>query len=160
MRQHFPLVAFLLLSVIGVILSLHQYRQPQINRPFHCDKCNEFELTERDKEFIQTYSDQTKWLATIAYGLLAGLIILCLRAEKPAIELSIPLAVAAALLFTSIFDSFLASTSVLLALEQGPIESLYGESATRAAQVLQFWTLGGGTFLLASWFFKTKRQSP
>ncbi len=102
--------------------------------------------TDFDKEFVEQFSDRIKWLETIAYAALGGIVGLRWSQEKlvdhPAI------AVSAGCLVVSLFNGYSAHDQVLQAL-QVHTPGLLSGAVSRMTVICQFWFLAAAIALLA-----------
>jgi hypothetical protein len=110
-------------------------------------------LSEADKVYIDQMTEQTKWLESLAYASLAGLIVL--QGKGSGAGLSKITSVGAALLIVSLYAGFLSRDVILIALTKGaPL--LYSTLGTWP-HTTQFWCLIVGLALLARDFLWTKK---
>ena len=110
-------------------------------------------LSEADKVYIDQMAEQTKWLESLAYASLAGLIVL--QGKGSGAGLSKITSVGAALLIVSLYAGFLSRDVILIALTKG-VPLLYSTLGTWP-YTTQFWCLIVGLALLARDFLWTKK---
>lgn len=112
-------------------------------------------LSEADKVYIDQMTEQTKWLESLAYASLVGLIVLQGKgSDRGLSKLS---SVGAPLLIVSLYAGFLSRDVTLIALTKGtPL--LYSPLGTWP-HTAQFWCLIVGLALLARDFLWTKKPA-
>jgi PEGA domain-containing protein len=98
------------------------------------------------KEYVDQFSDRIKWLETIAYAVLVGIVGLRWSREKLATHSSV--AISAGCLVVSLFNGYSAHDQVLQALQVGTPFLLAGTIA-RFTIICQFWFLAIAVALLA-----------
>jgi len=101
---------------------------------------------EFQKEYVDQFSDRIKWLETIAYAVLGGIVGLRWSQEKLATHPFI--AISAGCLVVSLFNGYSAHDQVLQALQLGTPVLLAGVIA-RFTIICQFWFLAIAVALLA-----------
>jgi hypothetical protein len=102
-------------------------------------------ISEIDKLYIEQMMDQTKWLESIAYATLVGMIVLKLK--NPGMMESWSYAASASLLIISIYGGFLGHDVILISLTKG-LPLMYTALGT-LPYVTQFWSLLIALALLA-----------
>jgi hypothetical protein len=103
------------------------------------------QVSDMDKLYIEQMMDQTKWLESLAYATLVGMIVLKLK--NPKMMGSRSYSAAASLLIVSIYGGFLGHDVILIALTKG-LPLLYTNLGT-LPYVTQFWSLLIALALLA-----------
>ena len=101
---------------------------------------------EFEKEYVDQFSDRIKWLETIAYAVLCGIVGLRWSQEKLATHSSI--AISAGCLVVSLFNGYSAHDQVLQALRLGTPMLLWGR-VSRVTIICQFWFLAIAVALVA-----------
>ncbi len=101
---------------------------------------------EFEKEYVDQFSDRIKWLETIAYAVLGGIVGLRWSQERLATHPFI--AISAGCLVVSLFNGYSAHDQVLQALQLGTPMLLSG-MVSRLTIIFQFWFLAIAVALLA-----------
>ena len=102
---------------------------------------------EIDKQYVEQFADRTKWLETIAYGALAGLV--GLRWSRENLVRHATIAIAAGCLTVSLFNGYRAHDQILQAL-QTHTPQLLATTSSRLIVAFQFWFLALAIGLLAA----------
>jgi|SRR5579864_2731352 len=102
--------------------------------------------TDYEKEFVEQFSDRIKWLETIAYAALGGIVGLRWSQEKLVTHPSI--GISAGCLVVSLFNGYSAHDQVLQALQLHTPLLLSG-TVSRLTVICQFWFLATAVALLA-----------
>jgi hypothetical protein len=153
MTRHATYVFWIALA-FGVISATLLYRSAQTNSG--CSVSGSYDpnaLSDKDKVYIDRFTDNSKWLETIAYGTLVGVIIMGLKNRSMLTGNAVNFG--SALLIVSVYTSFLSQDAVLFALSKGPVCLLYGD-VTRWLLICQVWSLIAAIGSLAIWFLRGK----
>jgi len=112
-------------------------------------------VSDADKVYIDQMTEQTKWLESLAYASLVGLIVL--QAKGSGTRLSRMSSMGAALLIVSLYAGFLSRDAILVALTKGSplLHSMLGTWP----HITQFWCLIVGLALLARDFLWTRKPA-
>jgi hypothetical protein len=102
---------------------------------------------EFDKQYVDQFADRTKWLETIAYAALVGLV--GLRWSRENLVNHATVAIAAACLTVSLFNGYRAHDQILQAL-QTHTPHLLATTSSRVIVAFQFWLLVLAIALLAT----------
>jgi hypothetical protein len=131
--------------IVGVFLSVVPARVYTTLKPEQIQGTQT--LSEFEKVYVDQFSDRIKWLETIAYAALGGIVGLRWSQEKlinhPAIAMS------AGCLVVSLFNGYSAHDQVLQAL-QLHTPMLLSAAVSRLTVICQFWSLAVGVALLAT----------
>jgi len=141
---------------LGICFATFVYRSAQTNSG--CSVGGSYDpavLSEKDKVYIDRFTDSSKWLETIAYGTLVGVVVTGLKNRSILISKAVNFG--SALLIVSVYSSFLSQDAVLLALSKGPVCLLYS-NMTRWLVVCQVWSLIVAFESLALWFLKGRHS--
>jgi PEGA domain len=102
--------------------------------------------TDFEKQYVEQFSDRIKWLETIAYAALGGIVGLRWSQEKLAAHPAV--AISAGCLVVSLFNGYSAHDQVLQAL-QAHTPNLLSGVASRLTVICQFWFLATAVAVLA-----------
>jgi hypothetical protein len=103
---------------------------------------------DRQKLYIDRYTDLNKWLIGLAYAMLAGVITKRTSDHRTGFESSSALEVGCIFLLLSLFAGFLSYESLLIALSSKTLDHI-GSPLTAYPIAIQMVLLGVGTTLLA-----------
>jgi hypothetical protein len=110
-------------------------------------------LTERDRSYVDRYTDLAKWLIGLSYALLVAVASRRFSGRDEALFRSLPFTLGVGLLILSLYCGFLSYQSILIVLSSKPLWMLRSE-LTSFPVAVQLWLLSGATALLAVAFFR------
>lgn len=126
--------------LVGLTLVTWSYVRLQISGPILTNQSGQIDLSrvsDRDKIYIDQYVDRVKWLETIAYASIVGLLVL---QSKHATAMESPWScIGASFLVVSLYSGFLSHDVVLLSLTRG-VPLLYS-ALGHVPQDCQFWSI-------------------
>jgi hypothetical protein len=109
--------------------------------------------TERQKIYIERYTDLNKWLIGLAYAMLAGIVTRHVSAREKGFETSLPMGIGSIFLLLSLFAGFLSYEALLIALSSKTLDHI-GSPLTAYPIAIQMILLGIATTLLAFAFLQ------
>jgi hypothetical protein len=113
-------------------------------------------LSDRDKSYVDRYTDLSKWLIAVSYALLVGVATKHMEDRGNPLFRSVPFSLGIGLLLLSLYAGFLSYQSVLIVLSSKPMWMLRS-GLTSFPVAAQLWFLLGATALLAFAFFRGDR---
>ena len=137
-------ISFASTTILGILVSIVPARVYTSIKPESISTTAV--ATDFEKEFVEQFSDRIKWLETIAYAALGGIVGLRWSQEKLVTHPSI--AVSAGCLVVSLFNGYSAHDQVLQALKTHTPMLLSG-AVSRLTGICQFWFLAIAVALLA-----------
>jgi hypothetical protein len=141
-------ICFWVPLLFGITLVTWAYARLQVSRTIVTNQSHQIDLntiSEKDKMYIDQYVDRVKWLESIAYASIVGLLVL---QSKSSATMENPwFCVGASLLVVSLYSGFLSHDVVLLSLTRG-IPLLYS-AVGRVPQDCQFWSMALALVFLA-----------
>jgi hypothetical protein len=140
------LLTIFLGGIVALCASFKLVQHPERNQL--TVKFNDGPPNERQKAYIDRYTDLNKWLIGLAYAMLAGVITKRTSGHDKEFESSLALDAGCVFLLLSLFAGFLAYESLLIALSSKTLDHI-GSPLTAYPIAIQMILLGGATILLA-----------
>jgi hypothetical protein len=142
-----------LFVVLFAVISL-EFKKLQNTQDYPHLAANDNELSERDRAYVDRYTDLSKWLITLSYALLAGVATKSVKDKDDSLSRSMPFSIGIGLLVLSLYAGFLSYQSVLIVLSSKPLWMLRSR-LTSFPVATQLWLLSAATAFLAFAFFRT-----
>jgi len=109
--------------------------------------------SDRDRLYVDRYTDLSKWLIALSYALLVGVATKRRGDKEDPLFRSVSFSVGVGLLLLSLYAGFLSYQSVLIVLSSKPLWMLRSR-LTSFPVAAQLWLLSGATVFLAVAFFR------